>query len=165
MENEDIWKIAPILLVGVILGGLLTYGLFPQTITETETITKEIEVPVEVIKEVPTETTVEVEVEKDFNDYKDEAIDKCIAELKEDLDLDEYQKVTIREVSDDWDIDFFTVNNFHTDFKDEDRTTVTIDEVKLRYIDTLTENRINKDMWCEVIYRGERGEIVNYNTY
>jgi hypothetical protein len=127
------------LLVGVLLGSILI---------PTE---KEVQVPFEVVKEVPVEVPVEVEVikevqvEKNFEDYKAEAVELCLEEFLDDADLDRYQDAEIRDISDEWNIVFDTR-------RDEDRTTITIDEIKFRVFDTLDETRSTVTKSCKVVY-------------
>jgi hypothetical protein len=103
---------------------------------------------VEVEKLVEVEVPVEIEVEKDFDAYKQLAVDLCYDEYAEDIKLDKYEELILFDVSDEWNILF------------DGNKTISIDELKFRQFDTLTEARSNDTVRCVVFLEdGEDAEI------
>jgi hypothetical protein len=108
--------------------------------------TEVVEVEKIVNQTVPVE--VEVLVEKDFNAYKDEAVNLCYAEFAEDIKLDKYEELILFDISDEWNIVF------------DGNTTISIDKLKFRRFDTLTDKRNTYTRACTVfLEEGEEAEI------
>jgi hypothetical protein len=88
MAEKSIMMLATLIaIVGLLVGGVLTYAVFPREVTITKEVTKEVQVPVEVIKEVPVE--VVKEVPSKLTAYRDDAIKEVIRVLDEE-DFEEY---------------------------------------------------------------------------
>lgn len=131
-----------------LIGSIVGIVMFPQVVTEVKTeyinSTTEVEVPVE----------VEVEVEKNFETYKTEAVELCLAEFVDDKDLDEYQDIFVLDVSDDWKLKFYVSSD------DNDVVETRVNSIKFRGIDTLTEQRQTWTRNCKVVDEaGEKLEI------
>jgi len=155
MAKETNWGLPLVLLIiGLIAGGLFTYEVFPKTVTETvkETVEVPVEVvkEVEVIKEVPTE--IEVEVERD---YLHEALDDFLAELE---DKDKWQEcggdrydfaqIEVSRLYDVWDLRV-DGEDYWVDFR-----------VRLKYLDTDTEDKCYKTFYPTVYYEEDEDPVV-----
>jgi hypothetical protein len=103
---------------------------------------------VEVEKLVEVEVPVEIEVEKDFDAYKQLAVDLCYDEFVEYIKPDKYEELILFDVSDEWNIVF------------DGNKTISIDELKFIKFDTLTEARNPYTRNCTVFLEdGEDAEI------
>ncbi|HEY0089700.1 MAG TPA: hypothetical protein VGB37_12710 [Candidatus Lokiarchaeia archaeon] len=135
------------------VGGVFAYAVFPREVIKT----KEVPVEVEVEKIVEVENLVEVEVEKDFDSYKNDAVELCLEEFLDDYDLDKYQEAEVSKVSDDWSISF-------DEIKDKLKTIVEITNLRIKVLDTLEDDRETYDGVCKVVYREDKEPKVTYSV-
>ena len=144
MEKNTQWIVVTFAALALILGMVAGSIMIP---TEKEVIKEvEVEVPVETL----VETEVEVEVEKDFNSYRDDAIELCLLEFEDNYELDKYETLEARKISDDWTISFDT-------YKKEDRVIVYLEDLTFRLFDTFTDDK--EDVYegpCKVTYREDK---------
>jgi len=124
---------------------LLVGGLVGYSVGEAQEVIKEVQIDVPVEVPVEVEVIKEVQIEKDFDAYKAEAVELCLDEFLDDADLDRYQDAEIRDISDEWTI-------FFDEKRKENRTTITIDEIKFRVFDELDETRQTITKSCKVVY-------------
>ena len=133
-----------IAIIALIVGGLLTYGLFPKTIVTEKIITKEVPVQKEVVveKEVVKEIPLDIQAT-----YLDSAVADFTAEidnLEDELsECDEYDfdedEIEVRKVYDGWNV-----------LIDDEDYSVTFD-AKLKY-DNDDEEKCYRDVSVEVYY-------------
>jgi hypothetical protein len=147
MEKNTQWIVVTFTALALLLGIVAGAVLIPteKEVTVEKVVEETIEVPVE----------VEVEVEKDFDAYKQEALDLCLAEFLEDMDLDRYQDAEIKKVSDGWSITFGEYK------KDKSIVTTIIDEITFRVFDSLEEEREDFEYKCEIIDKEDKELKVN----
>ena len=146
MKSESItWLATMLVIVGLLVGGLFTYAVFPREVTITKNV--------EVIKEVPVVTNVTVvkEVEKD---YRTAAVALCLKEFLKDNDFDKYQEVSVIDSSKEYSVSFN---------EKKDKVTVLLDTINFRVLDTLTEERDNNQYSCEVVYKEDKDAKVSLN--
>jgi len=153
MEKNTQWIVVTFAILSLLIGAVAGSIMIP---TEKEVIVeKVVEKDVEVPVEVPIEVEVEVEVEKNFDDYKQEALDLCLAEFIDYRDLDKYEEAYITRTSDEWNIDFT-----------EDTKTVTINNVTYRIRDTLDTSTVitKEDKKCQVVFEEDEETDVNWHA-
>ncbi len=152
MEKNTGGLIAVFVALSLVIGLIAGAVMFPQE-TVTEVITEKIvEVQAQcdatTCPELPAEQ-IEVLVNGDLSDYKQEAIDLCFEEFADRISVDKYQELELLKESDEWSIAL-----------NEDEMTVTVDELKLRRYDDLSDARKTWYKSCEVYYEdGEDPEV------
>ena len=150
MEKNTGGLIAVFVALSLVIGLIGGAVMFAQ---ETEVITEKIvEVQAQcdatTCPELPAEQ-IEVLVNGDLSDYKQEAIDLCFEEFADWIGVDKYQELELLKESDEWSI-----------VLNESEMRVTIDELKFRRYDDLSDARKTRTRSCEVYYEdGEDPEV------
>jgi hypothetical protein len=144
--NNTLWIVVSVL--ALLLGGLFgAYAFSTTEVVETQkVIVQEKLVPVQTVKEV--EVIKEVEVEKDLQSFKDEAIDLCLEEFIDDLELDKFHEAYVLKTSDKWSVSL-------DDKKDKEKVTVVLG-LTFRVLDELEETRSTVSKTCEVKYEADK---------
>lgn len=152
---ENKWGMA--ILVGIIcllVGGLMTYGLFPKTIELKPDKCAPVAcsavpcTPTEVIKEV----NVLLDAQKTYLDVAvADFLDKSLEDLTmcgDNIEYDEDQ-IKVSKVYEDWNVIFGEDKNDNTDY------TVTF-KIKLKYLDSDVEEKCYDTKDVEVYYRQDK---------
>jgi len=144
------WTAVILVILALIVGGFLAYGLFPQEKIITKTIIQEVSVPTEVL----VEKTIEVPMDASET-YLQTAIDDFMNDKLEDMTSckgDEYdeEQIIISKIYDEWAVLF-----------DEDKHDVEF-KVKLKYLDSDVEAKCYDT--CEVKVSYEEDEDAQYDV-
>jgi hypothetical protein len=143
MEKNTQWIVVTFAVLSLLVGALFGAVLIP---TEKEVLVPNT-CPELTCPDVPAKiVNVSVEVEKDFDAYKDTAVQLCLEKFLDDKSYDKYQEVVVGRVSDNWNIVFDV-------YRKEDRTTVSIDNIEIKILDTLRNRRQTENIQCSVAYR------------
>lgn len=152
MGNNNLGMAILVGIICLLVGGLATYALFPQVITEKpDKCEAQACTPVNCI---PTEVSVEVPLNAQET-YLDVAVSDFLSEKLEDLTECEYKEfdesqIEVSKVYEDWNVVFGEDKNENTDY------TVTFD-IKLKYLDSDVEEKCYKTFNnVEVYYRQDK---------
>ena len=150
------WMATVFAIIGLLVGGLLTYAVFPKEVIKEvpKEVPKEVikEVPVEIIKEIPLDATVT---------YLDAAIAAFIDEGLEDLaecGTEEYDEdqIVVKKVYDDWSVVFGEDRHGDPQYSVDFNT-------KLKFLDNDIEEKCYKNCDVSVLYREDKSPKVIFS--